>query len=590
MTMESKPGWRVRHLPMLKWILSRSIVPLLLLIATFNQWHTGVMLNRSLGSLSSHATAKVAPAYSWDIVPDIFSSKRTYENILTPITYSTGSHTIEATITPAALQRLPQKGDHLPVRFDPNRPQSVAYAGASGDTNYPVGSTEFEGALLTLILAAAIFIFYFWRAARIKQIADSSPEVAHEVAAGTEYTDAPLVPSHVSGILQAFSEAMDQISSVGRKKSAASRSETKLWPMEERYQRIRLHGQPGMPDLEWRLLPHQPPVPHTIFIHGRIGYRRWLVVRLLNGTYLWPASRTEPVIGSEMPDLPEDSLNDILSAQRQLLAAYSQLIKGVKQLPFMIHIPPGDGAREWWYTGVLRPVARSFIEKHVSAHAQSLADAFIVSSVSNPDSKDDRRMALADAGQECSSLAGTLRPRARIWDKISLVLGLVVPFVAIPQLQPSVLHKEGRIAFIIADFLLLLIGLLPTLIYIRSARYARRVFRPSIYDRIGSHETSASPPHPNPDATDTLKPINYLEQRLFQAMFIRRPVYWLMQPWVSWAVLGLYVAGILSYVGVTFHGYAIGWAAFYCVVGIALLNSGRILAWLDALRNRFRRT
>jgi hypothetical protein len=553
--VKSLNQWLASRARLLKWAATRSILPSALLIAALYQWHIGDTEYRQLHLMTSDTTATVV---SWDdatVIKDVLSHQRSYQDVDTEVRYSVRTHTVYTEIAPVSLSKLPRPGQHFPIRYNPSNPSVAAYRGVGGDNNYSDGSTNYGYSSLLVLLSAVIFAFYFWRLYRINHAAASDCEIRYVVAAGTGNADPPMSVGLVSEFIHDFASP---------RQGPANSPNPASKDMPRQYQRIRLRGQPGMPDLEWRLLPGQSPVPDNITVHGRIGFHRWLVARLPDGKILWPSSRTEPVMGIEPSYLPpENSEVDVISAQRRLLAVYSRLIAETRRLPLTLHRPPGHAAKAWWHIGAPRPVVRSFIERHINIHARNLGDAFMLAAVSNPEDSADLRKALSDASQECAALTGVLRPRTRIWDRISLLLALVAPFIALPQLHPSVQGK-GPASFLVAYLLLIGCGTLPVLAYARSMQYVRRLFQPD------SNRAGVSPSHPV-ILTDELA-VADMEQWICEAMGIRRPAHWVARRWVSWALASIYITGFLWFIGIRFGRADLLWATAWCAIVIFLLN------------------
>ena len=99
--------------------------------------------------------------------------------------------------------------------------------------------------------------------------------------------------------------------------------------------------------LEWKLLRAQGEVTSPTLIYGRFDRGRWLVVETAGNRLIWPATRSQPVVGAGMPHVPQaaaTSLN-VIGAHHRLLAAYVEIITQLKDLPFIIRCAPGQPTR-----------------------------------------------------------------------------------------------------------------------------------------------------------------------------------------------------------------------------------------------------
>jgi hypothetical protein len=513
---ETRPPLVGRRRRLLRWLAGRSILPVVLLLIALYSWHSGVLKSSSYHRLSRTSTATVE---NWFGSPSTnFFLKNVYNNLFAFVKYEAGSHAQEVLIAPLLRSNL-VKGQHLRIRYDPNNPTDAAYAGSAGDWLYPDGIQQYEEALGILLLSIVISIFYASRLIRITGVAHSSQAARGRVTEGTGYVDPPPIVSALYRLVKAD---------------------------PRKYQYIRLERAGGGPKLEWRLLPGQPQVPETVLFHGHIGYRQWLVARLPDTRCLWPASRTEPVINIDALKVPCHDLSsrDLIKVQRQLLGAYAQILLGVKNLPFLIHRPPGNSRKAWWYIGVPKPVVRSLVKRHIRLHADALGAALTVAAVqNNMENEDELRKAMNEASQECAVIAGMMRPHISIGNVVTIIatgLGLVGLFYAFPHVHIS--SKNAFPALVPILLIISIFGLLPWTLYFRSVQYTKKLFK---LNESATTTVDAGPEDISPNKTLS---INEVEGMMFDETAILRPKTWHESSRVIWLVAIVYATIIGWYI------------------------------------------
>jgi Protein of unknown function (DUF3592) len=466
-----------------EWVAVRVAVLLLVLVGGLFLWRLGSGYAAKFRPLSSTASATVAGSR---LVTSGFLSGPDTLIVDVVFTPKAGGPRVNAMIEPNGLTGV-QNGQHLPIRYDPSHPSVAAYNGSGGDLARNNGVILYGLAILSAVLAVAFAIPSAFRLIRIKAAART---------AGTKVKVADGV--------------------VGR---------------------VRVSRPNGSPDLEWRVLRRQPRVAGPVFVRGGLKNHRWLVVQLPDNRLVWPASRSEPVIGTGMPRIPAaDADSGVVGAHHRLLAAYVQVIGQVNGLPLMTHRKPGEDAQRW-RIGAPRPVIESLMAAHVRKRLRALAGALSRMAVSHVSDDDTVRRRLNEAGQECGALAATL-PR-RSW------LGLAIPPITIGLAIYPILHQPLNAHFSVRSvltaaisvlFVTVIFAIIPLMAFFRSVLCEQALFSAAVASREPEPGESAIP--------EAESDIYRLEQQAFGEAGIKEPREWEGAPSLRWLVAAVYVIAL----------------------------------------------
>ncbi len=321
---------------------------------------------------------------------------------------------------------FPNKHLHLPanrrvpIRYAPGDPQTDAfYAGPGGDYfHYSPGSSLLE-AIISSALAIALLLLVGGRwLARIR--------VARSPATTLLSSQGRNRVMHVNGHW------------IGQHAGAAS------------------HG----PELLWTRTAKKVK-DGLLEVHGNLQPNQWLVLREVHtGRWLWPTTKSEPVLGTGLPTIECDRPWDVNGGARILLSAYVALADYIRNLPFFINRDT-TGARHS-FIGLPRPVLRVVFGIHARRYVRHLQDGLTRQLLRDPDMKNEDRDALVDLRTDGDAFIESLRVHRaflRLFSLVStvpVVLGLW--YAIFPRASHSLKHGGDFIlpAFVVAMSLTLL--------------------------------------------------------------------------------------------------------------------------------------
>jgi hypothetical protein len=379
----------------------------------------------------------------------------------------------------------------VPVHYNPAAPRQAAYAGPGGDLQYtrliPPGPAYF-GAAAWFSLAAAFLLTGISRLIGIMRAADAVP--------------APV-------------------------RLSTSRKTIHTDQLIDRY------------GLEWLRLDNQPDPSGDVFVFGEPVPGRWLTVLLDDGQLIWPATKAQPTLASTSLRLPI-AQPDRLEAVHLLLAGYAQIVGLLDRLPTVIHKPLGADA-DWWILGALRPIVKTLVSLHLRRHLAALNSALLQATLLPYDMPDTQsRRALAEAGNQCRTFAGTL-PRRGLLAVLATIaatsLSIVSPFVFLPHIHVSGQTVAQYLSLVLA--VVLIFGIVPLVVFFHSVRCKRSLFTPA---SGGSNRRVAR----STASVSTEWNIYELERTAFTAFGIPHPREWESTPLIGWLVGIIYGGAILS--------------------------------------------
>lgn len=301
---------------------------------------------------------------------------------------------------------------------------------------------------------------------------------------------------------------------------------------------IRVSSPHGGPDLEWRVLRWQRQVTGTVIIRGEFRPGSWLIAELPDGGLIWPASRSQPVLGSSkrLPPVNHIGGQDVVCTTGMLLAAYALLLKQSDRLPVLVRCPPGSAPnlpwQRWWWIGAPRTIVAALTTSHITRRLHLVSDALTREAMlACGDGQQDRRTALSIASQECRNLASTAHHPIKL--AVASLAGIGSVALAYYSFLFSSLHVQlSRFAMVVILGALytfsVFFGFVPILIALRSIRCTRVM--------IGSaSNTEGAKPYPNRGATGEMT-VGALEYELFRLLGIRLPWDWTARSWMSWLI------------------------------------------------------
>ena len=324
-----------------------------------------------------------------------------------------GTGQVSTAVFPNKHLHLPANR-RVPIRYAPGDPQTNAfYAGPGGDYfHYSPGSSLLE-AIIRSALAIALLLLVGGRwLARIRVA--RSPATTLLNAQGRNRV------MHVNGHW------------LGQHAGAASDGPELLWT------RTAKRVKDGL-----------------LEVHGNLQPNQWLVLREVHtGRWLWPTTKSEPVLGTGLPTIECDRPWDVNGGARILLAAYVALADYIRNLPFFINRDI-TGARHS-FIGLPRPVLRVVFGVHARRYVRHLQDGLTRQLLRDPNMKNEDRDALVDLRTDGDTFIESLRVHRaflRLFSLVStvpVVLGLW--YAIFPRASHSLKHGGDFIlpAFVVA--------------------------------------------------------------------------------------------------------------------------------------------
>jgi hypothetical protein len=299
---------------------------------------------------------------------------------------------------------------------------------------------------------------------------------------------------------------------------------------------------PNSYSLEWRLLQHQPDAAGDVRILGQPAAGGWLVVRLDDGRFVWPASKAQPVLASAALRLPVVQPGRVGSVHL-LLAGYAQIVDLLSTLPVVVSRPPGSNT-DWWWLGALRPVVKTLVSLHMRRRLAALSSALLRAALLCDDEPDSQsRRILAGASAECRAFAGTL-PRRGLLAVLATIaatsLSIVSPFLLLPHIQLTGRVVSQYVPPVLAG--VLIFGVAPLLMFFRSVRYKRALFNPPSGSSDRSVIKSAANINTNWD-------VYALERVAFAAVAVPEQREWESRQTARWLIGTIYLAAIAIPIG-----------------------------------------
>jgi hypothetical protein len=486
---------------LVKWAVARTVLFVLLLLPGIAQWIQANADAQALRNLSATTSARVTRS---DTVETGSGPSREYQLRVRVVFTPRGRRApVMTTIEPSTLASV-DRGQLLPIRYDPVQPGAAIYNGPGGDTQLlhaGVDATTPSGVQLNyafavfLLAAAVIFL--------------------------------------LTGVRRWFRVVQ----------AATHPGETETHAISSTMRRVRVYGARAGPDLEWRVLRGQSDVAGTAFVRGLVRPGRWLVVRLPDKRLIWPATRAQPVIGTGMPNVPHASASglDVISTHRRLLAAYAQVLSQVDALPSITRRSPGRREdSSWWWLGAPRPVVRSLVAAHVRRRLRTLAAALTRAAVLGElDDSGGSRRTLNEASQECRALVDTLPRRA--WPTVVVTLITTALTIYTAFFTTPHINVNGTSVDLVAGSIFsisLILGATPVLIFFRSIQCKRTLFNPATLNQKHTGSVSAE--------SDEEWDIYRFEREAFLQAQVNEPREWEGQPWARYLIAVIYYGLVMA--------------------------------------------
>jgi hypothetical protein len=311
---------------------------------------------------------------------------------------------------------------------------------------------------------------------------------------------------------------------------------------------LRMTNPNGGFDLEWRALIWQRQVSDSVIVYGEFRPGSWLVAQLPDGRLVWPACRSQPVLElpSRLTSVCRTAGQDIVCVTERLLTAYALLLKQADCLPLLVRCTPGrakdDPWKPWWWIGAFRPIVGALTMSHITKRLRLISDGLTREAmlISSEDQK-DRRDSLKTVSQECQYLAATAHHRIKL--AVASLVGLgPVALAYYTALFPSPHVHTNRIvivALVGAIYTLsIFFGFAPLLIWLRSIRYKRALFRSEVSAQLLKPSRSWK--------VESDMNVDELEHDLFRMLGMQLPWDWSARSWISWPLAIGYCALLYS--------------------------------------------
>jgi hypothetical protein len=426
--VDSRPGqvsgvWRSSGLRRLAgWAAGR--VGWILVVAALGVWSLSVGISGTnwVDPLSASANATVISSRDNGDPTDL--------QIWVDVWFRTSSRIVRTTIQPYPYGfHARARGQKVPIRYNPAAPSQAAYTGPSGDLQYTATNSPipaYFGAAAWLSLAVVLLLTGASRLTGVMRAAPADVATPVRLRASGEIAHADQLPNSYS--------------------------------------------------LEWRLLQYQPDVAGDVHILGEPAAGRWLVVRLDDGRFVWPASKAQPVLVSAALRLPVVQPGRVGSVHL-LLAGYAHIVDLLSTLPVVVSRPPGSNT-DWWWLGAPRPVVKTLVSVHMRRRLVTLDGALLRAALLCDDEPGSQsRRILAGASAECRAFTGTL-PRRGLLAVLATIaatsLSIVSPFLLLPHIQLTGRVVSQYVPPVLAG--MLIFGVAPLLMFFRSVRYKQALF------------------------------------------------------------------------------------------------------------------
>jgi hypothetical protein len=385
----------------------------------------------------------------------------------------------------------------VPIRYAPGDPQINAfYAGPGGDYfHYSPGSALLE-AIISSALAVALLLLVGGRwLARIRVA--RSPTTTLLSSQGRSRV------MHVNGHW------------LGQPAAAAG------------------HG----PELLWSRTAKKVK-DGLLEVHGNLQPNQWLVLREVHtGRWLWPTTKSEPILGTGLPTIEFDRPWDVIGGARILLSAYVALADYIRNLPFFINRDT-TGARHS-FIGLPRPVLRVVFGIHARRYVRHLQDGLTRQLLRDPNMKNEDRDALVDLRTDGDAFIASLRVHRaflRLFSLVStvpVVLGLW--YAIFPRASHSLKHGGDLVlpAFVVA----MSVALLP-LIWLNRGVLRKRSLIEAKFIAVNSPDDAFGPVRPRTWASADL------EHQLSDDLGGLAVVPWEHYAWLRRTVGAFFVGGL----------------------------------------------
>jgi hypothetical protein len=186
--------------------------------------------------------------------------------------------------------------------------------------------------------------------------------------------------------------------------------------------RIRLNTNVNDRTIEWQLMrfPRNPwgkwptnykkAIQEPLTIRGSLESGRWLIVQTSDSQLLWPATRSQLVIGTTAHTIPlfSDTSSEIISSHHRLLATYAHTLDDLKNLPVIIRYPLDRATQSWWWLGAPRFLVEWITSQHIRRSMNAMRSAlFRMALLTDISDGGAYRDGLRKVGKECQELIDT---------------------------------------------------------------------------------------------------------------------------------------------------------------------------------------
>jgi hypothetical protein len=256
--------------------------------------------------------------------------------------------------------------------------------------------------------------------------------------------------------------------------------------------RIRVNT--GGTDIEWQLmrLPgkfwwkwltvHKGALEKPVKIRGELKSGDWLIVQTQDNHLLWPATRSQLVIGTtaySIP-LPAEAEDETVVSHSRLLATYVQVLNQLNALPFVIRCPSDRATWSWWWLGAPRFLVVWLVSQRIRRSMNTMSNALCHTALlTGVSGGRNLRHTLREASKECQELVDTLPrpgPLTFLVPIVTIVLPVYATFFATPHISVNAKALLGLY------FLWLIIGFAPLMVLYRSAQCTQVIFGSRVFN------------------------------------------------------------------------------------------------------------
>jgi hypothetical protein len=289
----------------------------------------------------------------------------------------------------------------------------------------------------------------------------------------------------------------------------------------------------------WKWMPgYRDAFKYPCKVLGDLKSGRLIVVQTYDNRLLWPAARSQLVVGTASYGVPSFAGIDdrAIVSHHRLLAVYAQVIRQLNELPLLIRYPLDDVTSSWWWLGAPRFLvvwlASWRIRRCLVAMRNALSHKALLTEASDGDGSRHR---LREASKECQELIGTL-PRSTVLTVLVATATIALPVYTAFFVTPHFAVSDG---VLLGLFLLWVVaGCGPLMVLRRSAGYVEELFNAPLYYHYSLVQSGIQYPSGSN--------VGEIEKDAFRHVGERVPRGLQGQPRIFWILLGIYTLSTIS--------------------------------------------